>query len=195
MTHCKLQDLDILCLSTTVGAETLKRMLVSLNDRFYLIPARNPRDTYKVLWYCTDTDARVKVDLLMPGVLGIPSIPPSCITCGNIYSLPCAPLSVVLLLKLQAWVHHGEAVQAHYRLKKPMDERDINALLPIASRMRVRPKMEKSLPESFVRKSESRVEIYVREVPASKNQWKELGYEVRDSVQKMRKTSNVWNLP
>lgn len=111
-------------------------------------------------------------------MLDIPPIPPSCITRKNIYSLPCAPLSLVLLLKLQAWVHHGESLLARYYLKKPMDARDIDALLPIAKRMGIEPRTESFLPESFVKTSELRVKKYVQDIPTSTEQWMELGYDV-----------------
>jgi hypothetical protein len=149
-----------------------------LNSKFYLVKARDPYATYKVLWYLTDTNSRIKVDLLFPGVLNIPSIPPSCITRTNIYSLPCAPFSLVLLLKLQAWIHHGESLASRYYLKKPMDARDIDALLPIAIRMCLKPRTEKFLPESFVKSSELHVRKYVREVSGSATQWRTLGYDV-----------------
>ena len=167
-----------MCLSSPLNQEGLKRRLVSLNSRFYLVNARDPSAQYKVLWYLTDTGSRIKVDLLFPGVLDIPDIPPSCITRTNIYSLPCAPLSLILLLKLQAWIHHGDSLHTRYFLKKPTDARDINALLSFATRMGLKPRTEKWLPVSFVTTSESRVRRYVREVPASARQWLDLGYDV-----------------
>ena len=169
--------------------EGLKRRLALLNSKFYLVNARDPHAAYKVLWYLTDTGSRIKIDLLFPGVLDIPAIPTSCITRTNIFSLPCAPFSLVLLLKLQAWVHHGESLSPRYYVKKPIDARDIDALLPIASRMGLKPRTEKFLPESFVKKSELRVKKYGQEVPTSVKQWIALGYDVtvKDEHQANRK--------
>jgi hypothetical protein len=65
-----------------------------------------------------------------------------------------------------------------YYLKQPTDASDINALLPIADRMGIKPRKVEFLPESFVRTSEMRVGKYVQAVPASAGQWKALGYDV-----------------
>ncbi|RDB22047.1 hypothetical protein Hypma_011140 [Hypsizygus marmoreus] len=170
------EDLDILCLTTEWEQEALKSKLVALNSNFYLIDSRDPTATYRVLWYLlTDTDSCVKVDLLFPGVLDIPSIPGSSITRANAYHLPCAPLSLVLLLKLQAWNHHSEALEYRYRAKQPTDARDIEALLPIASKMGLQLRSDAVLPQSFVSKSIARAEKFMRVVPSSRAFWEKLG--------------------
>ncbi|KAF5378458.1 hypothetical protein D9615_007060 [Tricholomella constricta] len=166
------QDIDILCLTTEWEQEALKRKLVSLNSSFYLVAARSPLATYKVLWFrFADTDSCVKVDLLFPGVLGIPSIPASSITTANAHKLPCAPFALVLLLKLQAWVHHGEALEYRFRQKQLMDARDITLLLPIACSMNIRPCATGTLPKAFLELSAGRAEKFVRHAPSSRPFW------------------------
>jgi len=150
---------------------------VSLNLAFYLVPARNPGATYEVLWYrFIDTGSCLKVDLLFPGVLNIPSIPASSITTTNSHRLPCAPLLLVLLLKLQAWIHHGEALEFRYRQKKPTDARDILVLLPIACSMNIHLRSESYLPKSFVDVSKSRAEKFAMEQPDARKFWESLGF-------------------
>ena len=170
------QDVDILCLDWNLGQEALKSKLVSLNSSFYLVAARNPLASYKVLWYrLADTDSAVKVDLLFPGILNIPSIPSSAITSQNAHKLPCAPFSLVLLLKLQAWIHHGDALEYRYKAKQPMDARDIEALLPLAVKQGVRPRSDGFLPQSFVADAAKHVGRFVRDCPNTRRDWETLG--------------------
>jgi len=146
-----------------LGQEALKSKLVSVNSSFYLVAARNPLALYKVLWYhLSDTDSTVKVDLLFPGILNIPSIPSSAITSSNAHNLPCAPFSLVLLLKVQAWIHHGDAPEHWYRAKQPTDQRDIEALLPLAVKKDVKPRSDGFLPQSFITDAARNVGRFVR---------------------------------
>ena len=173
------QDLDILCLTSTYSQESLKDELVRLNPRFYTVASRNPKATYRVLWYhLIETDSCLKVDLLVPGTLDIPEVPLSEIDYTNIYELPCAPMSHLLLLKLQGWIHHGEALAIQYRRKLPQDEEDINGMLKIARRKGLKPRTETYLPQSFLSVAEARVKEYVMSCPNSKEDWAALGFEV-----------------
>lgn len=171
------QDLDILCLTSSWPQENLKAKLVEINHKFYLVPSRDPRATYQVLWYhITETDSCIKVDILFPGVLDIPDVPLSLIDHNNIYNLPCTPLSHLLLLKLQGWIHHGESTAQRYRQKQPQDEQDINELLAIACLRGLRPREERYLPRSFILRAELRVQKYVRACPSSERSWRALGF-------------------
>jgi len=176
----KPNDLDVLCLTAIWDQEALKKRLTVVNGRFDLVDSRKINATYKVLWYNTmaPTYDCLKIDLLFPGVLDIPSIPPSIIEHSNVHQLPCAPLSLNLLLKLQAWVHHGESTYYRYKSKQPVDARDINELLPIACRRKLLPRTESSFPESFISLGESRVKKYVKAFPETKGWWTDLGFEI-----------------
>lgn len=148
-----------------------------MNSRLYLIAARDPRATYKVLWYCSaENDARLKVDLLLPGAMDIPAIPAHTFDFNNVLNLACAPLSLVLLLKLQAWIQHGEAVETRYRMKQPTDAQDIQQLLVIARRKRIQPRSESYLPSTFIYHAESRAEKFVLSWMGTKEIWTELGF-------------------
>ncbi|KAF8575829.1 hypothetical protein K439DRAFT_1397847 [Ramaria rubella] len=174
----KPNDLDILCLSNTLReTEALKRQLVALEPHFYLVDARKRTATYKVLWYhIQETDSRIKVDLLMPGDLDIPAVPLSVIDRSHSSGLPSAPLSHVLLLKLQGWIHHGDAVELRYRRKQPIDVQDVSALLVIARLRGVQPRSESYLPEAFISRAALRVIKYVHSNPNSKEAWKAVGF-------------------
>jgi hypothetical protein len=173
------QDLDILCLTSNYSQESLKMRLVELNPRFYTVPSRNPRATYTVLWYhITESDSCLKVDILLPGDLDIPDVPLSEIDRTNIHELPCAPMSHLLLLKLQGWIHHGESLAERYRRKQPQDERDVNGMLVIARMKGLKPRDETYLPQSFIRRAEGRVRDYVNSCPSSMDDWAALGFAV-----------------
>jgi len=187
----KPNDLDIFVLSSAWTQEQLKRQVVNLNPRFYLIDARDPRATYKVLWYrISDTSStysslssyshkytvKIKVDLLLPGVMDIPLFPSSKIT--QINGLPAAPLVLVLLLKLQAWSQHRASIESRFVAKQYTDHSDIKTLLPIAIRrgVIVLPQRDRYLSQDMIRNAESRVAEHVRAYPNCRNDWSRLGF-------------------
>lgn len=176
-------DTDLLVLNTSFTQEQIKAILVNGNSKFYLVPARDPRATFKVLWYRTDSDTRIKVDLLQPGIMSIPNISPSEIeykeTQGSILSatrtrIPNAPFGLVLLLKLQAWEQHRESLESRFREKQYTDSRDINFMLPIAVADTVK---FDSLPEEFLGEARRRVILYTQTYPESDEQWRRLGFK------------------
>jgi len=174
----KPNDIDILCLTCNLEQEALKSRLVALNPKFYLVRARDSTAKYKVLWYTpTQYGPCIKVDILLPGVLDIPSIPSSSITRDNDAKLPCAPFSLVLLLKLQAWIHHGEALEHWLRAKQFNDRCDLERLLPIAVRRGMSLGSGGILPESFITLSAKRAERFVRyeATPGTRTHWEKLG--------------------
>jgi len=175
-------DIDVLCLTDAWEQETLKQKLTEVNRKFYLVPSRDPSATYKVLWYKIHVyplgTIRVKVDLLFRGVLDIPDIPLSKIDRTNDSSLPCMPLSPLLILKLQGWIHHGDAIESRYRMKQPADVQDINDLLEIARQRNIRPRSESYLPQSFITRAETRVMKYVKSQPSSRDHWISIGFDL-----------------
>jgi hypothetical protein len=148
--------------------------------------------TYKVLWYhIIETDSCLKVDILLPGVLDIPDVPLSNIDRNNSSLLPCAPLSHLLLLKLQGWIHHGESALQRDRRKQPQDVRDVNGLLAIAVRRSLKPREEPYLPQTFIRRAENRVEKYVDAYPASRASWIALGFVLPEGRPRYANTGNL----
>ena len=130
------QDLDILCLTPYPGgAEAIKRELCAEDNRFYTVEARNPNDWWKVLYWHTGRDEpgfeRFKIDILVPGVMDLPNIHPDYIV--KIDRLPCAPLALLLLHKLQGWDERRNSRRPDFLAKIPGDVQDIAYLLRIAN--------------------------------------------------------------
>lgn len=175
-------------LSTLFDQETLKRLLVREDPRFYLVSSRNPRATYKVLWY--SLSARIsryplptidcKVDILIPGVLNIPNVPiPRVLTLSG---LPVMPLVPQLLLKLQGWSDHRASHRSDMQDKQYVDIRDIDALLVIALEKGARVKGGEEddwIPESMIALARTRLRSYTRFASRySAGKWRELGLSV-----------------
>src|SRR5258706_6479536 len=171
---CELvQDLDILILNAPYGQETIKRMLTSANPAFYTVASKTIGATYRVLWYnprgsslFLRTDS-VKVDILLPGIMDIPSFSADYISTNNSRQLPAAPFSIVLLLKLQAWSQHRAAFKAYLNSKQYTDASDLEIIVPLAAANGVRIS-EAVLPSSFVEAAKHRVLEYVRNYPSSR---------------------------
>ncbi|KAI0752474.1 hypothetical protein C8Q80DRAFT_1351008 [Daedaleopsis nitida] len=165
-------DVDLVVLSTDRDQESLKRMLVEQDSLFYLVPSKNPRATYEVLWYSlSDSTSRYygslralydchKVDILNPGVMNIPLLPQ-------------------LLLKLQAWSDHRASHRANMRAKQHVDVRDIDLLLDIAVRKAVRIRAEDTrwVPETMITEAQGRVLSYTMFASQKTSAgWKTVGF-------------------
>jgi len=176
----RVKDVDILCLDCRWDQEELKRRVVAANPSFYLVPSKTPGATYKVLWYRNYNFRRCKVDLLLPGIMNIPSVPIAAIDYsqpGN----PCAPFALVFLLKLQAWQQHKDSGEMRFRIKSSTDALDLRRMLPIAIAKGFRiQRKEAYLPSSFVASAAPRVNRFVRELPETLHWWRDLGFSVRE---------------
>jgi len=172
------EDLDILCLGCPWNEEELKRRVVAANPSFYLIPSRTPGATFKVLWYRTMYSRRCKVDLLLPGVMNIPSVPIANISSPE-QGKPCAPFMLVFLLKLQAWEQHRDSEELRFRVKANTDALDLRRMLPIARTKGLRIQRKQAyLPPLFVASATPRVKRFVQERPETLHEWRELGFDV-----------------
>lgn len=175
-------DLDIFCQNWNGTQEDLKRTLVSKNPKFYLVASKNPRATYRVLWYRISAVSRisVKVDLLVAGhALDMTPIPHN--TFEVHMGLPCVPLSYLLLYKVQGWVHHGESLREIDNLKVPADVTDIKELLRIAIERGVKPLSEAYFDVDFVAKTRSRISRFTYAHPATRTLWWSIGYTANSS--------------
>ena len=173
-----LKDLDILCLGCPWGQEELKRRVVTADPSFYLFPSMTPGATYKVLWYGTSLSLRCKVDLLFPGMMNIPWVPVSAIHHPE-PRMPCAPFTLVFLLKLQAWVQHTDSEESRFRLKANTDALDLKAMLPIARSKRVNVRRtEIYLPLPFVASAVLHAKRFAQEWPETLPDWRTLGFGV-----------------
>jgi hypothetical protein len=179
------QDLDILILNTQYDQETIKRMLAIANPAFYTVASKTIGATYRVLWYhptgwsLSRRADSVKVDILLPGIMDIPSFSATYIETGNSRRLPAAPFSIVLLLKLQAWSQHRRAIRFYLEVKQHTDARDLETLVPLAAAKGVHIS-ESVLPSSFVEAAKARVLEYLLSFPSSRgvSGWRTIGFSV-----------------
>ncbi|KZV75030.1 hypothetical protein PENSPDRAFT_731971 [Peniophora sp. CONT] len=178
-------DIDLVVMTVTHTQEDLKRILASEDPNFSLVPSSNPRNTYKVVWYTVPGSyTRVKVDVLLPGVMNIPTITKERFVWFSNNTLPSMPLLPLLLLKLQAWDDHRTASlrRMDLREKQHVDVADINVLLPIAKKAGVHRSEGNHLPSSFLDAADRRVRSYVVAYPTSKAHWKALGFVVESAT-------------
>ncbi|KIM23397.1 hypothetical protein M408DRAFT_332391 [Serendipita vermifera MAFF 305830] len=176
------KDLDILILNTSDDQETIKRRIVLYNPSFYLVASKKLFATYKVLWY-RSTYGSVKVDILLPGIMDIPSFPASRIDTSNVRRFPSAPLSITLLLKLQAWSQHRAATEWYYSKEQDKDKTDLECLVPLAAKKALRPKRDVDLSKEFLSAAEKRVSEYLRANPSSctRDSWRSMGFAVPEA--------------
>ncbi|KAJ7312247.1 hypothetical protein DFH08DRAFT_918055 [Mycena albidolilacea] len=172
-------DVDIVCLTDEHTQTELKAILVAKDSNFYTIASKDPRATYRVLWYRLGYRRACKVDVLLPGIMNIPAVPaPRIVYKRSRSDLPLMPFLPLLMLKLQAWMDHRAADKLYLREKQHVDVRDIGDLLELAvEKYDVDLKRDgKWLPESFVRAAATRVKTYVRNFPDSAESWGEIGF-------------------
>jgi len=179
LTDCLYQDLDILCLTPFPGgAEAIKRQLCEEDNRFYTVRAKNPANRWRVLYWRTDSDEPgfegFKIDILIPGVLDLPYIHPQYII--EIDKLPCAPLHLLLLHKLQGWDNRRCSRRPDFLAKLPGDVRNISDLLLIANRLGLNiTKPRPYITDSFRNISYARVTEFSRRHPEYIPLWMGLG--------------------
>ena len=100
------QDVDIIVISD-MDPEEIKELILESDNRFYLVPSANPRNTYQVLWFTISSRKTCKVNILVPGLLSIPRIPIRHISYVQPFQdIPMVPFLVLLLLKLRGWTDH-----------------------------------------------------------------------------------------
>ncbi|KAG7440707.1 uncharacterized protein BT62DRAFT_975636 [Guyanagaster necrorhizus] len=172
-------DIDMVVLGCRLTQEELKRRVVAANSSFYLVASKDPRATYKVLWYRLPGYRRsCKVDLLFPGIMNIPPVPSDSIVhrrhSYNHHTFPVMPFIPLLLLKLQAWKDHGESTKYYMNAKQPTDVRDITELLNIYVTAGNLGELGNWVPESFLKAGRSRRREFVRLYPHTANNWRRI---------------------
>ncbi len=176
------QDVDLVVLSTAYTQEALKELLVREDSQYTLVRSRNPRAAYRVLWYrIPGTYQRCNVDILIPGSLNVPDVPHEHIVTKAPHYLPAMPLLPQLLLKLQGWSDHRASPRTDMQFKQYYDVRDIEALLAIVCRRRLRIYDEDAqwIPETMIADSLKTLQEYVvYGSPYSAADWRELGFEL-----------------
>ncbi|KAI0325837.1 hypothetical protein GY45DRAFT_1329788 [Cubamyces sp. BRFM 1775] len=174
-------DIDLVVFTNQYDAEELKEILVEEDSDFYLVPSRNPRASYSVLWCRLRSSGRrrrkCKVDILVPPTLNIPNVPGRRIKI--ISDLPVMPLIPLLLLKLQGWYDHRESHREDMQEKQYVDVDDISELLQIAidRGQDVRQDNLGWLPERMREDAQGHVWDFVEEYPNMADNWTMVGFD------------------
>jgi len=172
-------DIDIVVMTVRHTQERLKQLLASEDSDFYLKSSTNPRNTYKIVWCkVPGTYRECKVDVLVPGIMNIPSISASRFVWFKDNTLPSMPLLPLLLLKLQAWDDHRMATSRRpdLRAKQYVDVSDIDLLLIIAKNKGIHHRDGNALPGHFMMAAKQRVDSYILSYPTAKTAWQALGF-------------------
>lgn len=170
-------------------AERLKKTLLDLDPvHFYLTMPKDPTAEYRVLWFRQYyLGPGCKVDVLLPGTMHLPNLPPS--SAVLVDGVPLVPFSLLLLHKLQGWDDHRIAEEAHKRRKLPQDAGDIKRLLGMEEKVgelgAARPWSDRALfSEEFEELTRRRVREYCEAYPKHVKRWRVLGFEVPDPLPK-----------
>ncbi|KAL0578771.1 hypothetical protein V5O48_003224 [Marasmius crinis-equi] len=178
------EDVDIVLLTNDGrDVEDIKVLVVETDDNFYLVPSTNPRATYQKLFYLLPGRRSCKVDILLPGRatdLNIPVIPRDEVEYIDPYGdIPVMPFIPLLLMKLQGWIDHREAVESHKRAKVPRDVTDLFQLLRLAvDSYEFDLSHADWLPYHFLETAGERVEVFVEKHPESTTYWREIGFDI-----------------
>lgn len=175
-THGFGQDVDIIVMTESYTQEELKRLLIRDPDSaFYIRPSRKIGATYAIVYYTLGEERFCKLDVLIPGVLSIPNVPPERIV--HIDGLPVLPFMTLLLMKLQGWSDHRASGRSDMWEKQYVDVRDINQMLGIAATRGEDVNKETWLPKDFLDVARARVVRFVEHFRQS-TRWERIGFEV-----------------
>lgn len=181
-----MQDVDILILDSQYDQETIKRMMTRQNRCFFLVDPQTIGADYKVLWYHpngrgssghpTRRPSAIKVDILLPGIMELPSFDPYWIESDNNLRLPTAPLSLVLLHKVRGWWDRINSDDHHYR-DHWKDAQDVANLAPIASEMGVTIN-DGVLPDDFIDSASEWANNFIATYPEFRTRyhWRKIGF-------------------
>lgn len=96
---------------------------------------------------------------------------------GDRTAMPVMPFIPLLLLKLQAWMDHGESWKHYLRAKQPMDVADIKKLLHLFITKRYGIEGAGTwVPQSFIMEGRRRVEAFVKAHPETRRQWDQVTF-------------------
>lgn len=170
-------------MTNSYTTEYLKSLLVrDSTAEFYTRPSKKIGATYRLL-FCRlpqtifQTIRRsCKVDILIPGIMNIPSVPSSRILRSS-DGLPVLPFFVLLMLKVQGWSDHRKSDRSDYRAKQHQDVQDIGELLSIGKQRKEDwRKASGWVPQEFSQHGCALISEYVA-ARGGKASWEELGFE------------------
>lgn len=178
-----MQDVDVLILGNRGSQEEIKRMMTEKNPHFYLVDPKTPGADWKVLWYhpggkgSIRRPEAIKIDVLFPGIMELPSFNPSWIDYNNDHRLPVAPLSLVLLHKARGWWRRINSPSDRRLQLHKKHARDVANLAPLASQKGVTIKND-VLPHDFVDSASEWVNEFIAAYPEfrTRNHWRKIGF-------------------
>ena len=137
------QDIDIVVSEESweeFDPEDIKDIIVEADDRYYLEQSRKRGATHCILYcrlpgWASDETRRVKVDILVPPTLNLPTIIASETPLLN--NIPVMPIFDLLVMKTQGWRDHRNSYREDFRAKERADVSDIFALLESAKQQKV----------------------------------------------------------
>jgi len=122
-------DIDIVV--SHGDAESIKRIIVDVDDRYFLEDAKRRDAPYKKLFCCLPGwnayGRSVKVDILVPPMVNIPNI--NSYDTVIINRIPVMPLFDLLIMKTQGWWDHRRSPREDFHAKEEGDVADIDGLL------------------------------------------------------------------
>ena len=156
------------------------------NQCFFLVDPQTIGADYKKLYYHpngrgssqhpTRRPSAIKIDILLPGIIDLPSFDPYWIEYDNDLRLPTAPLSLVLLHKVRGWWARINSDDHHYR-DHVKDAQDVANLAPIASQMGVTIN-DNALPDDFIDSASEWVNNFIAVYPKLRTRyhWRKIGF-------------------
>lgn len=168
----------MLILNATQTAEQIKEEILRSSPEFSLADLATLSATYRVCWFTFPiSERRCRVDILLPGMIQLPELPPSCVVSAPHTAIPIMPLLPTLLHKCLAWEYHRGIQTEHYVMKTANDSREILELLPEAATSSECTAQSGSwLPAWFTENSRNSITSFVAEHPDSAASWVGMGY-------------------
>ncbi|KAF8991009.1 hypothetical protein BDQ17DRAFT_1255301, partial [Cyathus striatus] len=200
------KDVDLLTFpppTNQLTTEQIKDLIVASDTRFFLKMPKDPRNTYRILWFRHPTErktgginkkAECKVDILIPGIMNLPDLGEKTPHHRHRYfggDAPRPPIPIILLQKLQGWSDHRVASEPYKMEKQAQDAEDVKCLLelqhemsclvsssPLSSSSRNVWSNSTWFPEELQVVNGRRVRLYCYYFPEMSGQWARLGFEV-----------------
>ncbi len=132
--YSKTQDVDIVVSEQSLDQEDIKETIADADSRYYLVPSK--RGSFQKLYcrlpgWATDSTRCVKVDILVPPTLNLPTINGS--ETYRISDIPVMPIFDLLVMKTQGWWDDRNSNRPDLRAKERDNVSDIFALLDCAT--------------------------------------------------------------
>lgn len=173
-----------------MDAERLKQLIAERDPIHFCLGApKDPTATYRILYFVVDqglTPAntfhrnRCKIDVLVPGLLHLPSLSGSNIKWRG--GLPVIPFPVLLLQKLQGWDDHMHMSEPYKFVKHKTDAADVQELLKLEHVVSLRfsqPWGNRTLfNQEFMSLSRWRIREFCKFYPESAAEWSCIGFDV-----------------